>query len=127
MRKGWWDGTYCHNIEEANHDAQDTRGDEQTPERHAQGLLAGSLLVHVSEHVESDGHHGAAQSDKAMHWAQQRPVTGEEVAEERTFRNDEEQASNCCDNVTACVEEEELVFVSVRTRTASSSNKPWRQ
>jgi hypothetical protein len=70
------------------------------------------LLVHITEHVEPDGHHRAAQSDKSMCGAEQWPVAGEEVAEKRAFRNYEEESSNCRDNVTACVEEEELGIVS---------------
>lgn len=95
-------------VEETNDNAQDTRSDEQAPEWHAQGLLACGFLVHVSEHVESDGHHGAAQRDETMRRTQQRPVAGKEVAEKRAFRDDEEEASDCCDDVTASIEEEEL-------------------
>lgn len=108
----WWGVTHGNDVEETDDDAENTRGNKQAPEWHAQGLLAGSFLVHISEHVESNGHHGAAQGNEAMCWAQQGPVAGKEVAEQRTFRDDEEETSNCGDNVTACVEEEELFIVS---------------
>jgi hypothetical protein len=70
--------------------------------------LAGSFLVHVAEHVQSEDHHGAAQSYEAMGRAQKRPVASEETTEQRTLGNNEEDADNSCDNVACGIEEEEL-------------------
>lgn len=39
------------------------------------------------------------------------PVAGVEVAEKRAFGNDEEQASNGCNDVACSIEEEELSIV----------------
>lgn len=69
-------------VEEANDNGQDTRSNKQAPERQSERLLARSLLIHVTEHVESDYHHRTTQSDKAMRWTEQRPVAGVEVAEQ---------------------------------------------
>jgi hypothetical protein len=44
--------------------------------------------------------------------AEKRPIASKEVAEERAFRDDEEETGDGCDNVTASVEEEELTTVS---------------
>lgn len=73
--------TYGNNVEEANDNGENARCEEQTPEWHAQGLLASGLFVHVAEHVESDNHHGASKRDESMCRAQQRPVASEEIAE----------------------------------------------
>jgi hypothetical protein len=44
--------------------------------------------------------------------AKERPVASEEIAEEGAFGDDEEQASNGSDDMTAGIEEKELYFVS---------------
>lgn len=72
-------------VEEANDNGQDTRSDEQAPERQSERLLARGLLVHVTEHVESNHHHCATQRDETMRRTQERPVTSVEVAEQRAF------------------------------------------
>ena len=47
-----------------------------------------------------------------MRRTQKRPVASEEAAEERAFGDDEEQASDCCQDVTAGVEEKELLSLA---------------
>jgi hypothetical protein len=78
--------------------------------------LTCSLLVHVAEHVESNGHHGAAQGNKTVSRTKERPVASEEAAKERAFGNDEEQSSDCSYDMAAGVKEEKLPIVSLRNR-----------
>jgi hypothetical protein len=107
------DETYSDNVEEADHDSEDARSDQEPPEGKTESLLASSFLVHVSEHVQSEDHHGAAQSHETMGRAQEWPVASEESAEERTLGYNEENADNSCNNVACGIEEEELVPISI--------------
>lgn len=82
--------TYSNDVEEANYDSQDSRSNKQTPERQTQRFLTCGLLVHVSQHVQAEHHHGRSQRDEAMAWAEQRPVARKVAAEEGAFGYDEE-------------------------------------
>lgn len=119
--------THSNNIEEANDDCEYARCDQKPPERKTQSLLACSFLVHVAQHVQSEDHHGAAQSHKSMSRTQEWPVASEEPAEERTLGYNEEDADDSCDNVTCGIEEEELIPVSARLQKNQSMFVPWRR
>ena len=106
------DCTYSNNIKEADDDSKDARRHQEPPERQSQRLLACSLLVHVTQHVESEDHHGAAQSHETMSRTKQRPVASEKIAEERALRDNEEQANNGCNDMTCSIEKEELLQIS---------------
>jgi hypothetical protein len=77
-------------VEEADNDGEDARGEKQPPEGQAQRRLARRLLVHVAEHVQTEDRHGAAQSDEAVARAEQRPVAREVAPEERALGDDKE-------------------------------------
>ena len=77
-------------VEDADDDCEDARGNEETPEGEAKRVLAGGFLVHVAEHVESEDGRGASKSDEAMGRTKQGPVAGEVTTEERALRDDEE-------------------------------------
>ena len=82
--------TYSHDIEETNDNGENAGSHEETPEWHTQRLLARGLLVHVAEHVETEHHHRASQTDEAMAGAEQGPIASEVAAEERALGNNEE-------------------------------------
>ena len=73
--------TYCNQIHEAKDKDDDAACDDDTPERHAQRLLARRCLVEVAEHVNAKHEHGECKRDEAVSWAQQRPIASEIRAE----------------------------------------------
>jgi hypothetical protein len=102
-----------YNVHETDDNGETTRSNEKAPERHAERRLARSFFVHVAQHVETENHHGAAETHKAVAGAQKRPVAGKEAAEEGALGDDEEEADSSGDNVAGGVKEEELGMVSV--------------
>ena len=107
--------TYSNEVEEADHNCEDARCDQKPPKGKTESLLACGFLVHVAQHVESEDHHSAAQSNETVGRAQKWPVASEEPAEERALRDNEEDADNSCNNVTCSIKKEELVLVSIRS------------
>ena len=77
-------------VDEAKNAGDDARGDDNLPERHAEGLLGGRRFIEVTKNRDTDDDHKDAKSHEARGWAEERPVAGEVGFEERELRNDEE-------------------------------------
>ena len=95
-------------VEEAENGGQDTRGDDDSPEWKAEGLLGCGFLVEVSEDRDSDDDHGEAERNEARGWGEERPVTQEVGSENVELGGDEEERERGGDDVRNGIEEEEL-------------------
>lgn len=90
QRDWWYYGTYGNDIEEAKHEDDDPRADNNSPECHAQILLTCCRLIQVTKYVDAEHNHGYTKSAEAVDWAEHRPVSCEVGLEERAFGDDEE-------------------------------------
>ena len=67
--------TYGHQIYPAKNEDDNARSNRDLPERQAKRFLTVRLLVEVVQDISAQDQHGDGQSNKAMLWAEQWPVT----------------------------------------------------
>ena len=95
-----WAATYRNNVEEAEDDDDNARGNDNSPEAQAKRLLASGFLVEVSERVNANNEHGAAEGDESVIWAQKRPIASEVALEDTGFRHHEEDYQSLAASAT---------------------------
>jgi len=71
-------------------------------------FFACSLFVKVSQDIVSQDQHGDTKEIEPMCRAENRPYSGKVVFKYGAFRGDEKHARYSCDDMTCCIEEEEL-------------------
>lgn len=75
--------TYCQNIHHANYHGQDTGGDDNPPESHANGFLGHGLGVQVAQCGYTQDHHDPAERVETRFLSEHRPVVVEIALEDR--------------------------------------------
>lgn len=97
-REGDFCETYSDQINEPEDEDDDAAGDDDAPEGQTEGLLAGSGLIEVAEHVDAECEHGQGEGDKAVRGAEEWPVAGEVGAEKGQLGYEKE---HCCVGISS--------------------------
>lgn len=98
----------CEEVDDAEDEGKNARGNDYAPVVSAKRLLACGLLVKIAEDGDTQNDHHEAESNEAGGGREKRPVVGNVVAEEREFGDDEKYADEGRHDMANAVEEEEL-------------------
>ena len=69
-------------VHPAENKDDNTRADNDSPERKPERLLTCGWFVEVAEHVDAENDHRERECDETVSWTQQRPVACEVSAEQ---------------------------------------------
>ena len=75
----------CEDVDDAEQNREDARGDDDAPVGGAEGFLAGGFFVEVAEYGDTGDDHQEAEGDEAVDWREEGPVAGNVGSEEREF------------------------------------------